>query len=186
LEIGEKKQFKTRSAFRAWLRKNHGKKRELWVIYYKKHAGRGGMVYDEAVEEAICWGWIDSTVKRLDDDRTVQRFTPRNPKSGWSELNLTRVRKLIKQGKMTKAGMGKLGDALEKESKKKIKPGVPADLKKALAKNKKARGFFESLAPSYKRHYIWHIEGAKKKETRERRIKFVVERARLNKKPGMP
>ncbi|MFH1696853.1 MAG: YdeI/OmpD-associated family protein, partial [Candidatus Diapherotrites archaeon] len=169
-----------------WLRKNHAKKRELWVIYYKKHAGKRGMVYDEAVEEAICYGWIDSTVKRLDYDRTVQRFTPRNPKSGWSELNLTRARKLIKQGKITKAGMEKLGDALERECKRKINPETPEDLRKALGKNKKARENFENFAPCYKRHYIWHIEGAKMKETRERRIRFVVDRAALNKKPGVP
>lgn len=186
MEIGEKKSFRNRAAFRKWLEKNHAKKRELWVIYYRKHAGKRGMVYDEAVEEALCYGWIDSTVKGLDNDRRVQRFTPRNPKSGWSELNLIRARKMIEQGKMEKAGMEKLGDALEKECKKKIIPETPEDLKKALSKNRKARENFEKFAPCYKRHYIWHIEGAKMKETRERRIKFVVKRAEQNKKPGMP
>src|SRR5437762_12051170 len=96
---------KTRKAWRKWLEKNHTKQPGLWLIYYKKNSGKSRVLYDEAVEEALCFGWIDSIMKPLDEEKYMQKFTPRNVKSVWSGWNKKRVEKLIAEGSMTDAGM---------------------------------------------------------------------------------
>ena len=180
-----------RDKWRKWLKKNNKTKKEIWLIYYKKHTRKPRIPYDDAVEEALCFGWIDSTVKRLDDEKYAQKFTPRNTRSGWSELNIRRARKMIKEKKMTQAGLLKCKDVLKNAPKKpKSKPQkteivIPSDLKKALTKNKKAQKNFENFAPSYKRMYIGWISSAKRQETKEKRIARVVEWSALNQKPGM-
>jgi len=180
-----------RNDWRAWLEKNHDTKKEVWLIYYKKHTGKSRIPYDDAVEEALCFGWIDSTVKRLDDERFVQKFTPRKDDSNWSELNKKRAKKMIMEGRMTKAGLTKFKEVKKNKKKElKAKPAmkkliIPPDLKKALAINKKACENFTNFAPSYKKLYIGWISSAKKKETREKRIKQIVRWAAQNKKPGM-
>ena len=112
MEIGKTLHVKNRNEWRKWLSKNHNKEKEIWLVYYKKSSGKVSITYDEDVEEALCFGWIDSIEKKLDDSRLVQRFSPRNPKSGWSETNKERARKLIAEGKMTDAGFAKLGNVL--------------------------------------------------------------------------
>lgn len=97
-----------RDDWRAWLNKNHKTEKEVWLIYYKNHTGKPTIPYDVAVEEALCFGWIDSIVKRIDDERYMQKFTPRKTNSNWSELNKKRVKKMIKEGRMTEAGMAKI------------------------------------------------------------------------------
>jgi uncharacterized protein YdeI (YjbR/CyaY-like superfamily) len=180
-----------RDDWRAWLEKNHDAKREVWLIYYKRHTGKPRIPYDAAVEEALCFGWIDSIVKRIDDEKYVQKFTPRGAKSKWSELNIKRTKKMIREGRMTKAGLAKCKEVLKgggKESKAKPKDKkliVPSDLIKALAKKKKSWENFNSFAPSYKRQYIRWMTDAKKEETRKKRINRIVEWAEQNKKPGM-
>ena len=96
-----------RADWRAWLERHHKSESEVWLIYYKKQTGLPRIPYDDAVEEALCFGWIDSIVKRIDDEKFAQRFTPRKAKSNWSELNRERVKKLIKEGRMTEAGRAK-------------------------------------------------------------------------------
>src|SRR6185369_11579715 len=96
---------KTRKAWRSWLEKNHAKSPGVWLIYNKKSAGKKRLDYAEAVEEALCFGWIDSTSRPLDDERYMQRFTPRKSKSGWSGLNKKRIEKMMAEGLMTKAGL---------------------------------------------------------------------------------
>ena len=181
--------FTKRKFWRVWLEKNHKTEKEVWLIYYKKHTGKPKIPYDDAVEEALCFGWIDSTVKRIDDEKYAQKYTPRNRNSIWSQSNIKRVKKMIKQGKMTKAGLALFKEAGKKKSSRtrivKKRFITPPDLKKALAKNKKALDNFNDFAPSYKKMYIWWIEDAKKKETRKKRIRRVVKWARQNKKPGM-
>lgn len=180
-----------RDDWRAWLRKNHSSRREVWLIYYKKHTGKPRIPYDDAVEEALCYGWIDSTVKRIDDEKYTQKFTPRNEKSNWSELNKRRAKKMIREGRMTKTGMAKFKhagkqtneEAKDKPPKKRLV--TPPDLKKALSVNKKALRNFNNFAPSYRRLYIGWITNAKRKETREKRIKQTVKWSAENKKPGM-
>lgn len=180
-----------RDDWRAWLKKSHATQNEVWLIYYKKHTGKPRIPYDDAVEEALCYGWIDSTVRRLDDERYAQKFTPRNEKSNWSELNRKRARKMIKAGRMTQAGLAKFKQAGKREHEvAKEKPSrkrlvIPPDLKKALSANKKALENFNNFAPSYQRLYIGWITAAKRPETREKRISQTVKWSAENKKPGM-
>jgi len=180
-----------RDDWRAWLKKNHSSQKEVWLIYYKKHTGKPRIPYDDAVEETLCYGWIDSTVKRIDDEKYAQKFTPRNEKSNWSELNKKRARKMMKAGRMTQAGLAKFKQVKKQKDKEaKDKPPrkrlvIPPDLKKALSANKKALENFKNFAPSYRRLYIAWIADAKRKETREKRIKQTVKWSAGNKKPGM-
>lgn len=117
MQITKTLDIKNRAAWRAWLEKNYDKKDEIWLIYYKrsfstnkKSSGIKSISYDEAVEEALCFGWIDGIEKGIDKDRFAQRFTPRREKSNWSKSNIERVKKLIKMGKMTQAGLEKVKD----------------------------------------------------------------------------
>ena len=180
-----------RDDWRAWLTKNHATQKEVWLIYYKKHTGKPRIPYDDAVEEAICFGWIDSTVKRIDDEKYAQKFTPRNDKSNWSELNRKRAEKMVKEERMTEAGLAKFRQAGRQyaEAPATKPPGkrlvIPPDLREALAANKKAQGNFSNFAPGYKRLYIRWIADAKRPQTRARRIRQTVEWSAVNKKPGM-
>ena len=190
MEITETLYVTNRIDWRDWLQSNHQLKKEIWLVYYKKHTGIERIPYDDAVEEALCFGWIDSIVKRVDDETYVQKFSPRKPRSIWSALNKERVGKMIKSGLMTKAGLEKIKDAKKSgkwdetyTSKKVVE--TPSDLTIALSKNKVASTNFLNFADSYKNMYINWVNSAKKEETRQRRIKEVVNRASKNTKPGM-
>lgn len=188
MKITETLYLTDRKAWRTWLQRNHKKKKEIWLIYYKKRTGHSRIPYDHAVEEALCFGWIDSTVQKLDTERYAQKFTPRKSGSRWSRLNIQRARKMIKENRMTKAGLMLLKEAEKQKvdipiAKKKYT--VPADLKRELAKNKKALKNFDNFAPSYRKLYVLWVLDAKKKETRKKRIRRVVERIARNEKPGM-
>ena len=191
MNITEKLYVTNWDAWRAWLKKHHDSKKEVWLIYYKKHTGKPRIPYNDAVEEAVCYGWIDSTVKRVDDEIYVQKFTPRREKSQWSVLNKQRAEKMIREGKMTDAGLAKLKNVLENHFKPvKGKPQkkrlvIPPDLKKALAADEKARENFNNFAPSYKRQYIGWIASAKREETRKKRLAQTVRFAVQNRKLGM-
>lgn len=180
-----------RDTWRTWLEKNHGTKKGVWLIYYKKHTGKPSIAYDDAVEEALCFGWIDSTIQKLDEEKYARKYTPRSIQSTWSASNIKRAQKMIKKGRMTKAGLA-LFEALKKNPKKASRPRtaekeitIPSDLKKALTKNINALKNFNNFAPSYRKIYILWIADAKKRETRERRIKHVVKWSEKNEKPGM-
>ncbi|WP_406657915.1 YdeI/OmpD-associated family protein [Methanolobus sp. ZRKC2] len=182
-----------RDEWRNWLEIHHDKKKEIWLVYYKKNTNMPRIPYDDAVEEAICFGWIDSTVRTLDNERYMQKFTPRKKKSNWSDLNKERARKMIKAGKMTDAGCEKIRELLaenknglktdKKETKKELV--IPPEIEKAISANKRAWENFRNFAPGYKRNYIEWILNAKKEETRQRRLKEVINRLEENKKPGM-
>ena len=103
---------KDRAEWRAWLETNHTLETEIWLLFYKRHTGKPRVAYPDAVEEALCFGWIDSTIRRVDDATYAQRFTPRRPGSSWSELNKRRVSRLVQEGRMTKAGLAKVDFAL--------------------------------------------------------------------------
>lgn len=181
---------KDRDEWRAWLEKHHDSESAIWLIYYKKHTNKPTIPYDDAVEEALCFGWIDSLVKTIDAEKYKQKYTPRKNNSVWSELNVKRCKKMIKEGKMTKAGMKLIEDAKKNgkweaaySTKKLFK--LPDDLKSALKKNKAAWENFYNFAPSYKNNYIGWVISAKREETKNKRIKEVVSRAAKNQKPGM-
>src|SRR5262245_54413461 len=119
-----------RKVWRAWLKKHHKTKKEIWLVFYNKSSGKKRIPYNDAVEEALCFGWIDSTVKKLGPESFAQRFSQRNPKSGWSEMNKERARRLIAAKKMTKAGLALLGHVHLAEF------IVPKDILKALQTDK--------------------------------------------------
>jgi uncharacterized protein YdeI (YjbR/CyaY-like superfamily) len=194
MQRGKRLYVTDREKWRAWLEKNHDVAREIWLIYYKKHTGKDRIPYDDAVEEALCFGWIDSTVRRLDDERYMQKYTPRKTKSVWSKLNKRRAQKMIRRGRMTGAGLARIRDAKasgewaraeERSASSRQAVQVPTELRKALAGNRKAREYFETLAPSYRRQYIGWLMSAKRDDTRKRRLKEIVLRLAQNKKLGM-
>jgi uncharacterized protein YdeI (YjbR/CyaY-like superfamily) len=183
-----------RNEWRAWLEKRHETETDVWLIYYKKASALPRVPYDDAVEEALCFGWVDSLVKRLDDEKFAQKFTPRKDQQKWSEHNKKRARAMIEQGKMTDAGLAVIGkgvlDSSRDPSARKISDRrrfdtVPEFIQKALNKNKKAREFFDKLAPSYRRHYIGWITMAKRPETQQRRLAEAIELLAQNKKLGL-
>jgi len=182
---------KDRAEWRKWLKGNGSFEKGVWLIYYKKHTGKPRVPYDDAVEEAICFGWIDSTIRRINDDKFKQKFTPRKRGSNWSEHNIRRANKMIAKGKMTKAGLIKYEEW--KASNKKPLSGAtgakylnpPAALLKALKQSKQAMDNFDNLAPSHKKNYIRWILDAKKEETRIRRIDKAVKLLEKNAKSFM-
>ena len=183
--------IQTRSEWRKWLSKNHKISKGVWLVFYKKETGIPSLDYDAAVEEALCFGWIDSLVKKIDEKKYARKLTPRNSKSIWSELNKKRVAKMIKEGRMTKAGLVKIEIAKQngfwnKELKSiEISYDTPEDFITALARNKKAKENFNKIPPSHKKRYYMWINIAKKKETRERRIKDSIVLLSNNKKLGL-
>ncbi|WP_440952903.1 YdeI/OmpD-associated family protein [Methanococcoides sp. FTZ1] len=169
------------------MEEHHSTEKEIWLVHYKKHTGKAVIPYEDEVEEAICFGWIDGQVRRIDEETYARRYTPRTERSKWSETNKQRARKMIEEGKMTKTGMEKLGNALNEppEPQRINLDDIPTDMKKALKADEMAWKNFSSFAPGYRRNYIEWVMDAKREETRARRINSVVERARENKRPGM-
>ena len=190
LETMKQVYVKTRKAWRGWLNKNHDKSNGIWLVFYKKHTGKATLEYDEAVEEALCFGWIDSIIKKIDDEKFVRKLTPRKADSQWSELNKKRIMKLKKQGLLTEAGIVKVQEAKasglwNKPDSQKLPSSLPRDLESALAKNKKAKNFFDQLAPSYQKRFIGWISTAKRQETKERRLREAIVLLEKGEKLGM-
>lgn len=181
--------FKDRIEWRNWLEENYNAVDELWLGYYKKHTGKISLTYNDAVEEALCYGWIDSKIKRVDENIYKQKYTPRKKNSVWSLLNVRRIEKLIKEGKMTLIGMEKVDEA-KKSGKWKNAYGknkevaVPNDLLIALKANKSAFKNFFFFTLSVRNRYAYWINQAKRKETREKRIQDVLTFSKQNIKPG--
>jgi uncharacterized protein YdeI (YjbR/CyaY-like superfamily) len=188
MEMREMLYVTTLEEWRAWLAKHYQSETEVWLIYYKKHTGQPRISYDHAVEEALCFGWVDSIVKRIDDEKFAQKFTPRRDCTKWSAINIRRVRKLIREGRMTEAGRAKIDLAavgkkpLAKQSKSDL--DIPRFVKQALLANAKAWENFQNLAASHRRHYIDWIMDAQKEETRKRRLREAV--SRLERRKGDP
>lgn len=165
--------FETRAAFRAWLEAHHGDHPPVWLRFYKKHTGRAQCTYDEAVEEALCFGWIDSLVRRLDEDCYAQLFSPRRDVTSWSATNLARARRLIAEGRMTPAGRARLGvdpEAALAAKADAAEPALDGELEAALRADRGAFRAFEGLPPSHRRQYVRWILQAKRPETRRRRL----------------
>ena len=175
---------KDRRAWREWLEKNHAIAPGVWLIYYKKDSGKPRVSYDDAVEEALCFGWIDSKPNSIDDERFMQLFTPRKPKSPWAASNKKRADKLIKQGLMTPAGLEKIEAARKSGSWNTYdivdKLELPEDLKKALRENEAASKYFNALSNSRKKAMLYRISDAKRPETRAKRIEEAVRLAAEN------
>ena len=167
-------QPETQAGWRDWLAEHHASEPSVWMVHWKKASGKQTFSYDEAVEEALCFGWVDSSNRSLDDDRTMYYFTPRNPQSTWSRSNKERVERLISDGRMTAAGMA-LIDAAKANGSWTIYDEIadlviPADLAAALAANGDAARYFDAFPDSAKKIILWWIKSAKRPTTRTNRI----------------
>ena len=159
--------------WRKWLEENHSKEKEVYLIHYKKHTSKRAMSSQEAMDEAICFGWIDTTMKRLDKDRYMQKFVRRKKTGNWSKNTIKYAKRLIKEGKMTPAGLRAYKLGLKRELIDvdiSTSPETLQKLKQALAKNKKAEGFFNKVAPSHRRMWLRWLVRAKREKTKEARI----------------
>jgi len=181
--------FKSQTDFRAWLAKHGTTERELWIGYYKKGSGKGGLVYQQALDEALCFGWIDGIVKRVDEVCYMQRWTPRTRTSIWSLVNTKRIGELIKLGLVAEPGL----IAFRKRDRKRSgiylyeqlnRPLAPAYLRRFKA-NARAWTFFEAQPPGYRRLSIRWIMDAKKEETREKRLNTMIKLSAAQKRLEM-
>jgi uncharacterized protein YdeI (YjbR/CyaY-like superfamily) len=181
---------KTRAEWRKWLAANHGKAAVIWLVFHRKGTGKPSIDYEAAVEEALCYGWIDSIVKKLDETRYLRKFTPRKDGSVWSESNKERVAGLIKEGRMLECGLAKVEAAKKNgrwasEERPKITSDMPREFARARERNKKAKEFFESLAPTYRKQYVIWILMARRKDTKEKRIRESILLLRKGEKLGL-
>jgi uncharacterized protein YdeI (YjbR/CyaY-like superfamily) len=182
--------FRDRSEWRLWLEQNHAKEKQASLIHYRKESCKKGLSHIDAVEEALCFGWIDSILKRVDDERFILRYTPRKTNSIWSKANRDKAEQLIRDGKMTAAGIAKIEEAKKNGNwdnayTSRIKDELPLGLKEALLQNKKAWWNFQKFAATYRNMYIGWVKDAKTEATRQKRIKEVVYRSERNIKPGI-
>lgn len=171
--------FKTSSEFEKWLKKNHSTHKGMWLRFFKKDSGVKAITYEEAINEALGYGWIDGQANKYDEQSWLQKFTPRRPKSIWSERNKDRVKKLIRVGKMKGAGLAEVEKAKadgrwDKAYAPPSKMKIPDDFLKALMKNKKAKAFFETLNKTNTFAIAFRLHTAKKEETRQRRMKNII------------
>jgi uncharacterized protein YdeI (YjbR/CyaY-like superfamily) len=180
MEIGKTLFVTQRSEWRKWLSENHKSEKEIWLIGYRKATGKLSLPYNDAVEEALCFGWIDSTVKKLDAERNAQRYTPRRPNSSFSEMNKERVRRLIIAGLMTPSGLVVVGDLWTENF------TIADDILQALKANAQVWQNFNSFPESYRRIRVGWIEGARKRPADfEKRLKYFIKMTAVNKQFGM-
>jgi uncharacterized protein YdeI (YjbR/CyaY-like superfamily) len=178
LEVRSRKQWRT------WLAKHHTSSPGVWLVFYKAHTGVKSVPYEDVVGEALCFGWIDSLIKRLDDDRYAFKVTPRKPTSKWSDVNRKRWADLKAAGLLAPAGLAAPPTSNTYAPKPAI-PDLPLYIAKALKTNAKAWTFFQSLAPTYRRHFVVWIHMAKRPETREKRIRESIRLLAAGKKLGL-
>lgn len=185
MEISQTLYVVDRKDWRAWLRKNHNKEPDIWLIFYRKDSGKPRLPYNDAVDEALCWGWIDSTVKTWDEESFAQRFSPRRKKSVLSDMNRERVHRLMKKRLMTKAGLKALEglfDPNEKLEPVKLKP----DIEKALKEDPEVWKNYQAFPESYKRIRIGYIEHVRDRPEQFRSsLKHFIKKTKKNKKFGL-
>jgi uncharacterized protein YdeI (YjbR/CyaY-like superfamily) len=175
----KKFQPKSRAAWRQWLEKHHATSPGIWLVFAKKHTGLPTLIYEDAVQEALCFGWIDSLVKSIDDRFHMQTFTPRKPKSAWSETNKARLVKLMKAGVIAPAGLAAVELAKKSGSWNTYaavdKLTIPPELKRAFDENPEAKKNWPTYTASAQRSFLHMINGAKRPETREKYVKRVID-----------
>jgi len=181
MEVGETLDVRTRGTWRAWLKRNHARKKEIWLVLHTKASGKRSLAYNDAVDEALAFGWIDSIVKKVGPHSRAQRFTPRRGGSPVSEMNKARARRLVREGRMTAAGRAALGTALRRDP-----LVVAADVRRALRAEPGARERFEKLPEAYKRIRLGFIEGARgRPEVFATRLRYFVRMTAKGKRYGM-
>jgi len=172
--------FENPLAWRSWLSLHHATAKEAWVIHYKKGLRPGSLTYEQALDEALCFGWIDGLLQRVDEERFALRYSPRKPGSVWSAGNVQRVERLIREGRLTEAGLQKIREAqangewaaaLQREDTRRL----PPDLEEALQAHPGSMAAFEALTASQKKSYIWWVTDAKREATRQKRIQTILD-----------
>ncbi len=175
----KKVQPKSRAAWREWLDKHHASSQGIWLVFAKKRTGLPTLSYEDAVQEALCFGWIDSLMKSIDDRFHMQMFTPRKPKSAWSATNKARLAKLMKAGAMTPAGLAAVAEAKKSGSWSTYaevdKLTIPPELKRAFDANPDAKKNWPTYTPSAQRSFLHMVNNAKRPETREKHAQRVVD-----------
>lgn len=179
MDISKTLYVTSRKNWRNWLKQNYKTENDIWLVYPRKATGKPRIEYNDAVEEALCFGWIDSIIKKLDDESTVQRFSPRKPMTSYSQANIERLRSLVTKKKVMKEVVESLGDILNKEF------AIPLDILKAIKANKEAWKNFQKFSDSYKRIRIAFIDGARKRpEEFKKRLRHFIEMTEKNKMFG--
>lgn len=170
--------FRTSADLRRWLEKNHDKARELWIGFYRKDSGKGGITYAEALDEALSYGWIDGIRKKIDDVSFTNRFTPRKKNSIWSNVNIRHIARLTREGRMMPPGLAAYNAKDERRagvySFEREKAELEPAMKKRFRKNPKAWKFFDSQPPYYRKLAAWYVISAKRDETREKRLSDLI------------
>jgi len=179
MEITQTLYITRRKDWRDWLKKHHQSSKEIWLVYPKKGTGKPRIEYNDAVEEALCFGWIDSIVKKLDEENTAQRFSPRKPKAKYSQANIERLRTLVSKKRVIKEVAENLKDILNE------KFVIPPDILEAIKANKEAGKNFKKFSASYKRIRIAFIDGARKRPAEfKKRLRHFIEMTEKNKMFG--
>jgi uncharacterized protein YdeI (YjbR/CyaY-like superfamily) len=182
----------SRAEWRAWLEENSKIRKEVWLIYYRNCAKKPSIPYDDSVEEAVCFGWVDGVIKKLDGERYARKFMPRRPRSRWSESNKRRAMKMVEEGRMTEAGLATIREAKRTgewfrtrtpSSRKEFE--VPTFMQEALGQNERASVNFYRLADSYRRLYVLWVSSAKREETRKKRLTEAIGLLEQGKKLGL-
>lgn len=165
-----------RAAWRAWLAERHASEKEVWLVYFRAESGQPSISYEDSVEEALCFGWIDSLIQNIDEQRHARKFTPRRPGSAWSDSNKRRVAKVIAEGRMTPAGLAKIDYPLyappPPAAKKELV--VPDWLAAGLQASPQAWANFEALPLTQRRRYVMWLSDAKREETRRQRLQKAI------------
>jgi len=180
----------SRAQWRAWLQKNHDRRNEIWLVYFKQHTGKPTISYRDSVEEAICFGWIDGLKKSIDEERYAHRFTPRRPGSKWSPLNIRLAEKMKAAGAMMPAGLQaferrKSYDAELLRHRQSNEVALPEDIEQALRSNQTAWTNYQALAPGYRKQYAGWLSSAVRPETRQKRLREALRLLEQNRKLGM-
>ena len=176
---------RTPEEWKKWLGAHHESESEVWLLFHKRHTGRAAITYEDAVNEALCFGWVDSLIKRLDDDRYARKFTPRKPDSSWSAANRARYAQLKASGRLMPAGLKRAPTDRHYDPPRLLPAKVPRYIREALEKHPAARRHFDQLAPSHRRRYIGWIDFAKQEETKMRRLQEVIRTLAAGKKLGL-
>ena len=176
---------RTRTEWRAWLAENHAESAGVWLVFHKEHTGVAAISYDDSVCEALCFGWVDSLIKRLDEERYARKFTPRKPTSKWSDSNRKRWAELKKSGLLAAPGFAAAPTENSYGAPPEIPERLPAYIAKALKTNAKAWEFFQQLGARDRRYFMVWIHLAKRPETREKRIRESVKLLATGKKLGL-
>lgn len=171
--------------WRQWLSDHHASQREVWLVFYKRDAGRVSISYEDAIDEALCFGWVDSLVRRLDDGRYARKFTPRKSDSKWSTVNRNRYAKLKSSGRLMPGGLNRAPTDRSGDAPRPSPSQVPSYIREALDNHPAANCYFQSLAPSYRRTYIAWIDSAKQSATKMRRLDEAVRLLAQGKKLGL-